>query len=151
MMDEVELRGALGYEDGCYETVIDLMAKGWYPTDGWVEHIPWSGLIDEGFAPLRRGERMKVMVGLPQSSRHRPRVHLPGPGPRLSRVSTVSGVEVPSAVLELPRLRGRVHQAAFVVSLLGLAWLVVLADGTREVIAAAVYGLAMVLLYFVSS
>ena len=66
-------------------------------------------------------------------------------------MSTVSGVEVPSAVLELPRLRGRVHQAAFVVSLLGLAWLVVLADGTREVIAAAVYGLAMVLLYFVSS
>ena len=61
------------------------------------------------------------------------------------------GVEVPSAVLELPRLRGRVHQAAFVASLLGLAWLVVLADGTREVIAAAVYGLAMVLLYFVSS
>jgi len=63
----------------------------------------------------------------------------------------VPGVEVPSAVLELPRLRGRVHQAAFVASLLGLAWLVVLADGTREVIAAAVYGLAMVLLYFVSS
>ncbi|MBM3659656.1 MAG: zinc-binding dehydrogenase [Actinobacteria bacterium] len=65
MMDEIEVRGALGYEDGCYETVIDLMAKGCYPTDGWVEHIPWSGLIDEGFAPLRRGERMKVMVDLP--------------------------------------------------------------------------------------
>ncbi|MBM3659655.1 MAG: hemolysin III family protein [Actinobacteria bacterium] len=55
------------------------------------------------------------------------------------------------AVLELPRLRGRVHQAAFVVSLLGLAWLVVLADGPRAVVAAAVYGLAMVLLYLVSS
>jgi (R,R)-butanediol dehydrogenase/meso-butanediol dehydrogenase/diacetyl reductase len=65
MMDEVELRGALGYEDGCYETVIDLMAAGHYPTTGWVEHIPWSGLIDEGFGPLRRGERMKVMVDLP--------------------------------------------------------------------------------------
>jgi (R,R)-butanediol dehydrogenase / meso-butanediol dehydrogenase / diacetyl reductase len=62
MMDEVELRGALGYEDGCYETVIDLMAAGHYPTAGWVEHIPWSGLIEEGFGPLRRGERMKVMV-----------------------------------------------------------------------------------------
>ena len=67
MMDEVELRGALGYEDGCYEAVIDLMARGSYPTTGWVEHIPWSGLIDEGFAPLRRGERMKVMVDLPGS------------------------------------------------------------------------------------
>lgn len=65
MMDEVELRGALGYEDGCYETVIELMAKGCYPTAGWVEHIPWNSLIDEGFAPLRRGERMKVMVDLP--------------------------------------------------------------------------------------
>ncbi len=62
MMDEVELRGALGYEDGCYETVIDLMAAGYYPTTGWVEHIPWSSLVDEGFGPLRRGERMKVMV-----------------------------------------------------------------------------------------
>lgn len=66
-------------------------------------------------------------------------------------MSTVPGVEVPPTALELPRLRGRVHQAAFVVSLLGLAWLVVIADGTREVIAAAVYGMAMVLLYFVSS
>jgi (R,R)-butanediol dehydrogenase/meso-butanediol dehydrogenase/diacetyl reductase len=69
MMAEVELRGALGYEDGCYETVIELMAKGWYPTAGWVEHIPWSGLIDEGFAPLRRGERMKVMVDLSEPAR----------------------------------------------------------------------------------
>lgn len=56
-----------------------------------------------------------------------------------------------AAVLELPRLRGRVHQAAFVASLLGLVWLVWLADGTRETVAAAVYGLAMVLLYLVSS
>lgn len=65
MMEEVELRGALAYEDGCFEAVLDLMAQGHYPTGGWVEHIPWSGLIDEGFAPLRRGERMKVMVDLP--------------------------------------------------------------------------------------
>jgi hypothetical protein len=38
------------------------MAAGHYPTAGWVEHIPWSGLIEEGFGPLRRGERMKVLV-----------------------------------------------------------------------------------------
>ncbi len=68
MMDEVEVRGALGYEDGCFEAVIDLMALGAYPTAGWVEHISWSGLIDEGFGPLRRGERMKVMVDLPGSN-----------------------------------------------------------------------------------
>jgi len=48
-------------------------------------------------------------------------------------------------------LRGRIHQAAFLVSLVGLGWLVVLANGTREIAAAVVYGLAAVLLYFVSS
>lgn len=51
----------------------------------------------------------------------------------------------------IPRLRGRIHQAACVASPFGLAWLVVLADGPREVAAAAVYGLATVLLYLVSS
>lgn len=62
MMREVELRGAVGYQEGCYEAVLDLMAAGHYPTRGWVEHIPWAGLLDEGFGPLRRGERMKVLV-----------------------------------------------------------------------------------------
>ena len=64
MLDEIEVRGALAYGDGCYEAVLDLMARGHYPTTGWVEHIPWSGLVDEGFAPLRRGERMKVLVDI---------------------------------------------------------------------------------------
>jgi (R,R)-butanediol dehydrogenase/meso-butanediol dehydrogenase/diacetyl reductase len=62
MMNEVELRGSMGYERGVYETVIDLMDQGHYPTNGWVEHIPWKAVVDEGFEPLRRGERMKVMV-----------------------------------------------------------------------------------------
>ena len=61
-VNEVQMSGSLGYEAGVYETVIDLMARGAYPTTGWVEHIPWSALVDEGFGPLRRGERMKVMV-----------------------------------------------------------------------------------------
>ena len=62
MFNEVQMSGSLGYEAGVYETVIDLMARGAYPTTGWVEHIPWSALVDEGFGQLRRGERMKVMV-----------------------------------------------------------------------------------------
>lgn len=62
MLDEIDVRGVVGYQDGVYEAVIDLMARGHYPTSGWVEHIPWDGLVDEGFHPLRRGERMKVMV-----------------------------------------------------------------------------------------
>ena len=55
---------------------------------------------------------------------------------------------VPVAV---PRLRGRLHLVACGVSLLGLVWLVALADGTRALAAAWVYGLATVLLYLVSS
>jgi len=62
MVNEVELRGSMGYEAGVYEQVIELMDQGHYPTSGWVEHIPWSAVVDEGFEPLRRGERMKVMV-----------------------------------------------------------------------------------------
>jgi (R,R)-butanediol dehydrogenase/meso-butanediol dehydrogenase/diacetyl reductase len=62
MLNEIELRGSMGYEMGVYETVIDLMGQGHYPTTGWVEHIPWSAVVEEGFEPLRRGERMKVMV-----------------------------------------------------------------------------------------
>ncbi len=50
-----------------------------------------------------------------------------------------------------PRLRGRVHQAAFVVSLAGLAWLIHDAHGARATLAAWIYGLAMVLLYLASS
>lgn len=51
----------------------------------------------------------------------------------------------------VPRLRGRIHLVACGASVLGLAWLVVLADGPRETAAAWVFGLAMVLLYLVSS
>ena len=64
MLNEIEIRGAMGYEAGVYESVLALMAAGHFPTAGWVEHIPWSALVDEGFGPLRRGERMKVMVDL---------------------------------------------------------------------------------------
>jgi (R,R)-butanediol dehydrogenase/meso-butanediol dehydrogenase/diacetyl reductase len=62
MLDELDVRGVMGYQDGVYEAVLDLMAAGHYPLDGWVEHVPWTGLVDEGLAPLRRGERMKVLV-----------------------------------------------------------------------------------------
>src|SRR5262245_36786059 len=51
----------------------------------------------------------------------------------------------------VPRLRGQLHLVACGISLIGLAWLVVLADEPRELAAAWIYGLATVLLYFVSS
>ncbi len=50
-----------------------------------------------------------------------------------------------------PRLRGRLHQVAAVASICGLAWLLADARTARAVIAAWVYGLAMIALYLSSS
>jgi (R,R)-butanediol dehydrogenase/meso-butanediol dehydrogenase/diacetyl reductase len=69
MINEVEVRGSMCYAEGVYEAVIDLMAKGHYPTSGWVEHIAWDRLVEEGFVPLRRGERLKVLVDVGVPSR----------------------------------------------------------------------------------
>jgi len=53
--------------------------------------------------------------------------------------------------LPVPRLRGRIHLGAVVAAVGGLVWLVVLADGARALVAAAVYGTAAVGCYLVSS
>lgn len=50
-----------------------------------------------------------------------------------------------------PRLRGRIHQAAFVASVAGVAWLVTSSNSPRALVAAWIYGLSMVALYFTSS
>jgi len=50
-----------------------------------------------------------------------------------------------------PRLRGRLHQLAALASVGGVAWLLADARTSTGVIAASVYGLAMVLLYGTSS
>ena len=42
--------------------MIDEMAKGSYPLDGWVETIPFDGILDQGFERLRRQEGMKILV-----------------------------------------------------------------------------------------
>jgi hemolysin III len=64
-------------------------------------------------------------------------------------ITTPAALHDPSA--RQPRLRGRVHQLAFLASLGGLAWLISDANGARAVVAAWVYGLTMVLLYCASS
>jgi hemolysin III len=58
---------------------------------------------------------------------------------------------VQSATEVRPRLRGRLHQAAGVASVGGLAWLLADARTPRAVVAALVYGLATIALYFSSS
>lgn len=51
----------------------------------------------------------------------------------------------------VPRLRGRIHLGAVAAALVGLVWLVALAEGPRELVAAMVYGVAAVACYLVSS
>lgn len=54
------------------------------------------------------------------------------------------------AVLERPRLRGRLHLLAAVVSIAGLVWLVRSAESTEATVAAWVYGVSSLLLYTTS-
>ena len=63
------------------------------------------------------------------------------------------GVTAPAFALESvrPRLRGRLHQAAAIVSVGGLAWMIVDAQSSTALVAAWVYGLAMIALYATSS
>jgi (R,R)-butanediol dehydrogenase / meso-butanediol dehydrogenase / diacetyl reductase len=60
-----EVVGSLGYSAGVFGQVIDAMAAGRYPTDGWVEHIPLDDLVAGGLEALRAGRKMKVLVDLP--------------------------------------------------------------------------------------
>lgn len=54
------------------------------------------------------------------------------------------------ALLERPRLRGRIHLVAALVSIAGLVWLVRSAQSTEAIVAAWVYGTTSVLLYATS-
>jgi hemolysin III len=57
----------------------------------------------------------------------------------------------PELLLDRPRLRGRLHQVAAFLSIGGLVWLVADAHTPIAVLAAVVYGLATIALYFTSS
>ena len=57
----------------------------------------------------------------------------------------------PEILVERPRLRGRLHQIAAIVSVFGLIWLIAVAHTPTALIAALVYGLATIALYLTSS
>jgi hypothetical protein len=38
------------------------MARGSYPLEGWVETIPFEGVIEQGLERLRRQQGMKLVV-----------------------------------------------------------------------------------------
>jgi (R,R)-butanediol dehydrogenase/meso-butanediol dehydrogenase/diacetyl reductase len=42
--------------------VIALMPQSHYDTTGWVEAILFSGVVEHGFAELRAGRKMKLLV-----------------------------------------------------------------------------------------
>ncbi|MGW0581533.1 hypothetical protein ACWD25_37595, partial [Streptomyces sp. NPDC002920] len=61
---ELALLGAEAYPDGVFERVIEHMAAGHYPTDGWLDHIPLADTV-AGLHDVRDARRLKVLVDIP--------------------------------------------------------------------------------------
>jgi (R,R)-butanediol dehydrogenase/meso-butanediol dehydrogenase/diacetyl reductase len=59
---EVRLTMSAGPVAADWRDVIELMAAGRYPAGDWVEIIAFDDLLAAGFEPLRRQERVKVLV-----------------------------------------------------------------------------------------
>jgi (R,R)-butanediol dehydrogenase / meso-butanediol dehydrogenase / diacetyl reductase len=62
---EITVTGSVAFESREFAEVIDLMASGAFPLDGWVEHVPFDQLLTEGFLPLLAGSKTKVLIDLP--------------------------------------------------------------------------------------
>jgi (R,R)-butanediol dehydrogenase/meso-butanediol dehydrogenase/diacetyl reductase len=61
LMSEARITG-VALSCGAFPSVIEEMAAGAYPTTGWVEKIPFAGLIRDGFERLHRQEGVKLLV-----------------------------------------------------------------------------------------
>nr|WSZ20314.1 alcohol dehydrogenase catalytic domain-containing protein [Streptomyces canus] len=61
---ELALLGCEAYPDGVFERVIEHMASGHYPTDGWLDHIPLHDTL-AGLHDVRDARRLKVLVDIP--------------------------------------------------------------------------------------
>jgi (R,R)-butanediol dehydrogenase/meso-butanediol dehydrogenase/diacetyl reductase len=61
LMPEVHLTG-VALSVNAFPSVIAEMARGSYPLEGWVETVPFDGLIEEGIGRLRRQQGMKIVV-----------------------------------------------------------------------------------------
>lgn len=62
VLRERRIQGTICYTGQDYRAVVDLMARGHYNTSGWVETIPLTGVLEQGFAQLRAGRKMKLLV-----------------------------------------------------------------------------------------
>jgi len=61
LMPEVYLSG-VAMSAHAFPSVIEQMARGSYPLEGWVETIPFEGLLEQGLERLRRQEGLKILV-----------------------------------------------------------------------------------------
>lgn len=61
LMSEVRISG-IALSCNTFPDAISEMAAGTYPVEGWVEKIPFAGLIEQGFERLHRQEGMKILV-----------------------------------------------------------------------------------------
>lgn len=62
MMRELEIVSSFSY-NGEFDAVIDHMAAGRYPIDGWVERVPWAEQLS-AYPRLHDGEAIKLLVDL---------------------------------------------------------------------------------------
>jgi (R,R)-butanediol dehydrogenase/meso-butanediol dehydrogenase/diacetyl reductase len=63
LMPEVNVTG-VAMSAHAFPSVIDAMARGEYPLEGWVETIPFESLIEDGIERLHRQQGLKILVAL---------------------------------------------------------------------------------------
>lgn len=61
IFNEVRITGSAVYSDEL-PAVLQSMAAGDYPLDGWVTTVPLDRVVPDGLEPLRRQEALKVLV-----------------------------------------------------------------------------------------
>jgi (R,R)-butanediol dehydrogenase / meso-butanediol dehydrogenase / diacetyl reductase len=67
LMPEVSVTG-VAMSANAFPSVIDAMARGIYPLDGWVETIPLDAVVEGGIERLRRQEGLKILVDVRSST-----------------------------------------------------------------------------------
>jgi threonine dehydrogenase-like Zn-dependent dehydrogenase len=68
LMSEARITG-VALSCNAFPSVIQEMAAGAYPSAGWVETIPFDGLIQDGFERLHRQEGTKILVDVASAAR----------------------------------------------------------------------------------
>jgi (R,R)-butanediol dehydrogenase / meso-butanediol dehydrogenase / diacetyl reductase len=71
LMPEVRLTG-VALSVNAFPSVITEMARGSYPLEGWVETIPFDGIMEQGIERLHRQEGMKIVVDVAGESGQAP-------------------------------------------------------------------------------